>query len=79
MLDYLSDIGAIIAGLLPPYFSPSRILILGLGGGSMVHYFQRYYKDANVDVVEIDSQVLPRLVYTLLNAAQTTHNTHFAT
>ncbi len=35
-----------------------RVLILGLGGGSMVHFYQRYFPKTHLDVVEIDAGVV---------------------
>src|SRR5207249_2869524 len=34
-----------------------RVLIVGLGGGSMVHFMKHYDPKAKVDVVEIDPEV----------------------
>ena len=35
-----------------------RVLIVGLGGGSMVHFLHHYYPETHVDVVEIDPVVV---------------------
>jgi spermidine synthase len=35
-----------------------RVLIVGLGGGGMVHFYQHYDPDASVDAVEIDPAVV---------------------
>jgi spermidine synthase len=35
-----------------------RVLIVGLGGGAMVHFYQHYDTDVKVDVVEIDPKVV---------------------
>jgi len=35
-----------------------RVLIVGLGGGAMVHFLKRYDADVRVDVVEIDPAVV---------------------
>lgn len=37
---------------------PERVSIVGLGGGSMVHFLQKYAPDVNVTVVEIDPAVI---------------------
>ena len=37
---------------------PKQVLIIGLGGGAMVHFLQRYDPEVQVDVVEIDSVVV---------------------
>lgn len=38
--------------------SPGKVLIVGLGGGSMVHFLQHHDPDVEVDVVEIDPVVV---------------------
>jgi len=38
--------------------APKRILIVGLGGGTLVHAFQRLAPDAEIDAVEIDDAVV---------------------
>ena len=38
--------------------SPERILIIGLGGGVIPRAFNRHFPEAEIDVVELDSQVL---------------------
>ena len=35
-----------------------QVLIVGLGGGAMVHFYEHYDPDAKVDVVEIDEKVV---------------------
>jgi spermidine synthase len=37
---------------------PERVLIVGLGGGSMVHFLQHYDKNVKVDVAEIDPMIV---------------------
>ena len=37
---------------------PRRILIVGLGGGAMVHFLTRYEPQADIDAVEIDPAVV---------------------
>ena len=37
---------------------PQRVLIVGLGGGAMVHFLRHYDPDLTVDVVEIDPAVV---------------------
>jgi spermidine synthase len=37
---------------------PKRVLIVGLGGGSMVHFLAHHCKDVQVDAVEIDAKVV---------------------
>lgn len=37
---------------------PKRILIVGLGGGAMVHFLKKYDPEVHVDVVEIDPTVV---------------------
>jgi spermidine synthase len=39
--------------------SPARVLVLGLGAGSMPRFLAERYPAAEIDVVEIDSDVLP--------------------
>ena len=36
---------------------PQRVLIVGLGGGAMVHFLEHYDKDLRVDALEIDPVV----------------------
>ncbi|MEK6248163.1 MAG: fused MFS/spermidine synthase [Planctomycetales bacterium] len=36
---------------------PDQILVVGLGGGAMVHFLEKYDPDACIDVVEIDPVV----------------------
>jgi spermidine synthase len=42
------------------FFLPrqKQVLIIGLGGGSMVHFYEHYDPDVKVDVVEIDEKVV---------------------
>jgi spermidine synthase len=35
-----------------------RVLIVGLGGGAMVHFYEHYDAEVNVDAVEIDPKVV---------------------
>ena len=35
-----------------------QVLIVGLGGGAMVHFYEHYDPDVKVDVVEIDAKVV---------------------
>jgi len=35
-----------------------RVLIVGLGGGAMIHFYEHYDADTKVDVVEIDAKVV---------------------
>lgn len=37
---------------------PKRVLIVGLGGGSMVHFLRKYDPKVIVDVVEIDKSII---------------------
>lgn len=37
---------------------PEKVLIVGLGGGSMVHFLQHYDPEVQIDVVEIDPAVV---------------------
>jgi spermidine synthase len=37
---------------------PERVLIVGLGGGSMVHFLKHHDPNVKVDVVEIDGQIV---------------------
>jgi spermidine synthase len=37
---------------------PKRVLIVGLGGGAMVHFFEHYDPNVKVDAVEIDPKVV---------------------
>ncbi len=38
--------------------NPEKVLIVGLGGGSMVHFLQRHDPKVKVDVVEIDPMIV---------------------
>lgn len=38
--------------------NPGRVLIVGLGGGAMVHFLQRHDPKVKVDVVEIDPEIV---------------------
>lgn len=38
--------------------APRRVLIIGLGGGAMVHFLRRHDPDVRIDVVEIDPVVV---------------------
>ncbi len=38
--------------------APSRITMIGLGGGSLAKFCHRYLEDASIDVVEIDAAVI---------------------
>jgi spermidine synthase len=38
--------------------APERVLIVGLGGGSMIHFLNRYDRKVKVDVVEIDPAIV---------------------
>ena len=42
------------------FFMPAqkRVLIVGLGGGAMVHFYEHYDPEVQVDVVEIDAKVV---------------------
>jgi spermidine synthase len=42
------------------FFMPQqkRVLIVGLGGGAMVHFYEHYDAEVKVDVVEIDEKVV---------------------
>lgn len=53
----LSYTRAMVAGLL---FTPTprRVLMLGLGGGSLVRFFRHHFPDTRVDVVELRPQVV---------------------
>jgi len=46
------DIG--IKNLLPKGYVPQSVLLLGLGGGSVVHYLRRRYPLARLTAIEID-------------------------
>jgi len=54
VLDYTR---AMMAGLLLNP-TPARIMMVGLGGGSMVKYCYRYLPDAQIDVAEISEDVI---------------------
>lgn len=43
-----------IKNLLPKDFVPKKILMLGLGGGSVVKWLAKKYQDASITAVEID-------------------------
>lgn len=56
-LEYTREM---LAGLLlrpPPW--PRRVLLIGLGAGSLVKFIHRHLPDASVTVVEIDPEVVP--------------------
>lgn len=57
VLEYLFDMLAMIP-LLPACTVPKKILLLGLGGGSLVHYCRQHFPDAHLEVVEIDDTVI---------------------
>ena len=38
--------------------SPKRILVLGVGGGLVPHYFSHYFPDVKIDAVDIDKGVI---------------------
>jgi spermidine synthase len=38
--------------------NPKKVLLVGLGGGSMVHYINKYFPDIELDVIEIDSGIV---------------------
>lgn len=38
--------------------APSRILIVGLGGGTLVHTYHALFPEAEIDIVEIDTAVI---------------------
>ncbi len=45
--------------LLPGFFAPSlpkRILVLGLGGGTIVHLLRRFFPESHITCVELDSE-----------------------
>lgn len=48
---------AMMAGLLLQT-NPARIGLIGLGGGAMVHYCQRYLPDSDLTVAEINPEVI---------------------
>jgi len=37
---------------------PKQVLIVGLGGGAMIHFYEHYDKEVKVDAVEIDEKVV---------------------
>ena len=37
---------------------PKDVLFIGLGSGSMPQYFNRYYPEANIDIVEFDPEIV---------------------
>ncbi|MEW6740205.1 MAG: fused MFS/spermidine synthase [Nitrospirota bacterium] len=37
---------------------PKDVLFIGLGSGSMPQYFNRYYPEANIDIVELDPEIV---------------------
>lgn len=43
---------------LPSLFSKPRILIIGLGGGTIPYQMESIYKDARIDVVESDETII---------------------
>ncbi|MBF0188000.1 MAG: hypothetical protein HQL50_08735 [Magnetococcales bacterium] len=38
--------------------TPKRVLLIGLGGGSLVRFLRRHYPDCHLDVVEISQEVV---------------------
>jgi spermidine synthase len=51
---------------------PLRILIVGLGGGTLPGYFHRHLPETNIDVVEIDAEVVnvARLYFNFIEDAR---------
>lgn len=47
-----------IKNLVPKFFKPQNILILGLGGGSNTKLVSRLYPNAKITAVEIDDQMV---------------------
>ena len=43
---------------LPLCPTPDRLLLLGLGGGAMVHFLLRHLPQATLDVVELDAHII---------------------
>lgn len=37
---------------------PSSVLLIGLGGGALVHFLQHYFPEVRLDIVEIDAQIV---------------------
>lgn len=55
----LTDIWRIgLQAHLPRSFSPQKVLLLGLGGGSNAHLVRRLYPQAKITAVEIDPQMV---------------------
>lgn len=48
---------ALISGL-AYHPQPSSVLLIGLGGGALVHFLQHYFPEVRLDVVEIDAQIV---------------------
>ncbi len=47
------------AMLIPTFFqTPERALVLGLGGGAMVHFLHHYFPEAHIDVVELRAAII---------------------
>jgi spermidine synthase len=50
--------GKALKRLLPPRFSPQKVLILGLGAGSVAEVIAKRWKEASITGVEIDPTVI---------------------
>lgn len=37
---------------------PKKVLLIGLGGGSIIHFFAKYFPDVEIDVVELRQSVI---------------------
>lgn len=57
LLDHTVDIMTMFA-LFPPYKPIKRVLVIGLGGGSAIHYLRHFHPMAVVDVVDIENTII---------------------
>lgn len=48
----------VMLGIFQFITKPKRILLLGLGGGSLAHYLQRHYPDCHLTIVEINPIII---------------------
>jgi spermidine synthase len=62
MLSYYRAMFASLLFVPPPFDSSRRTLLIGLGGGAMVHFMNHVFPKMHLDVVELNPSVI-RLAY----------------